>query len=575
MTISYLNNQYVPSNTGTKCDYDPVNNILYIADGTTLKALSYSNSGYTVLGSVTVGDSIRSLRYKNGRIFIVYGDTPSTLRIYTFDGANFHLVTSSDTSTIGHIIWYDVDTNDDSTVVFLCGFNHIYGGALYVLLFDGSNLTSPMNNYLTYTNYFITLIKYYNGVLFCLENLANIVAFTIDADGFTNVAFCAIGTHENNLQYLEIVNNRIFINGKVFSYNGTGTISLIGTIQTSGNLSISMRYLFGLVISACDDGLYTYTYNFDNDTFLLKDSYTNHGFINFSIDKYGLFHGSTFVGKSIQAFDLGIVQSVNFIAAPLVAQTMQLINFTNLSQGCNNSIWNFGDGSSSVEFSPTKYYTAPGIYTITLSVNGILGEAQEKTRVAYIIIIPKESNLFIEQFKKTNSIPRLLIPFILEMQELQQVFTDLKLLRAISTATGKQLDNISDIRRITGQSDTDYRAAIQLHIKMITSPSDPDTIINNLQYFLNAGVCTIDHDEPAPATISIHANTTTTASSSAVNNVKQLNEIKGAGIALFVSLNDLTPLHIINDDSSTPSRGLGLSEMSSLYQGGQIAERIL
>ena len=44
--------------------------------------------------------------------------------------------------------------------------------------------------------------------------------------------------------------------------------------------------------------------------------------------------------------------------------------FTNLSNNGQTFLWNFGDGTSSAEVSPVHTYTAPGTYSVSLTVDG-------------------------------------------------------------------------------------------------------------------------------------------------------------------------------------------------------------
>ena len=49
-------------------------------------------------------------------------------------------------------------------------------------------------------------------------------------------------------------------------------------------------------------------------------------------------------------------------------------NFTNESQSASIFEWNFGDGETSTEESPSHVYTEAGTYTVTLSIGGLCGE---------------------------------------------------------------------------------------------------------------------------------------------------------------------------------------------------------
>jgi PKD repeat protein len=62
-------------------------------------------------------------------------------------------------------------------------------------------------------------------------------------------------------------------------------------------------------------------------------------------------------------------------SSDLTAGTLPLaLQFTNLSTGAIEWTWNFGDGAGSSEEHPAHIYTAPGSYTVSLTIKGTWGE---------------------------------------------------------------------------------------------------------------------------------------------------------------------------------------------------------
>jgi PKD repeat protein len=59
------------------------------------------------------------------------------------------------------------------------------------------------------------------------------------------------------------------------------------------------------------------------------------------------------------------------------------VTFTNCSTGWLAFIWNFGDGQTSIELSPSHTYTAAGTYTVTLSLTNSEGTT---TKTATVVV---------------------------------------------------------------------------------------------------------------------------------------------------------------------------------------------
>ena len=63
-----------------------------------------------------------------------------------------------------------------------------------------------------------------------------------------------------------------------------------------------------------------------------------------------------------------------------------LVTFSDLSQGSISAwAWEFGDGGSATEPSPTHLYPLPGVYTVTLTVSGP-GQSDTRVKVGYITV---------------------------------------------------------------------------------------------------------------------------------------------------------------------------------------------
>ncbi|MBN1889167.1 MAG: PKD domain-containing protein [Thermoflexales bacterium] len=76
----------------------------------------------------------------------------------------------------------------------------------------------------------------------------------------------------------------------------------------------------------------------------------------------------------------------NFTANPLLGAHPLTVTFTNHSTGpYTASLWDFGDGETSVLASPTHTYATTGVYTVSLTVTGV-DESDTLTRTRYITV---------------------------------------------------------------------------------------------------------------------------------------------------------------------------------------------
>ena len=86
--------------------------------------------------------------------------------------------------------------------------------------------------------------------------------------------------------------------------------------------------------------------------------------------------------------------SAEFSASPTQGSVPLAVAFTNQSAGnITNHLWNFGDGNTSNEISPSHTYSSQGVYPVTLLVEGPTGMDIE-TKADYITVNPGAVQLF-------------------------------------------------------------------------------------------------------------------------------------------------------------------------------------
>jgi len=103
--------------------------------------------------------------------------------------------------------------------------------------------------------------------------------------------------------------------------------------------------------------------------------------------------GSNAVTKSsyINIANALMAPVASFSASPTAGNTPLRVSFTDISTGTPISWnWNFGDGTSSTQKSPTHTYSAAGSYTVVLTVSNATGSNTVK-KSNYIVANPSKS----------------------------------------------------------------------------------------------------------------------------------------------------------------------------------------
>jgi PKD repeat protein len=92
-------------------------------------------------------------------------------------------------------------------------------------------------------------------------------------------------------------------------------------------------------------------------------------------------------GRGLYSTDHFSPARADFSADRFVIYTGKGIQFTNGSVKATSWAWNFGDGFTSILSNPAHTYNTPGVYTVSLSINGG-GGALTNTKTAYITVLP-------------------------------------------------------------------------------------------------------------------------------------------------------------------------------------------
>jgi len=94
------------------------------------------------------------------------------------------------------------------------------------------------------------------------------------------------------------------------------------------------------------------------------------------------------IGNDTLTVTYTLPPTADFSAEVTSAEAPLSVKFTDVSTGTITSrLWDFGDGQTSTATAPNHLYTAPGLYTVSLTVSGPGGE-HNKTVTDYITVKP-------------------------------------------------------------------------------------------------------------------------------------------------------------------------------------------
>lgn len=91
-------------------------------------------------------------------------------------------------------------------------------------------------------------------------------------------------------------------------------------------------------------------------------------------------------GRGLFSSDVFADPNPDFVADKIIAYINKPINFTDASYKSTSWNWSFGDGGNSASKNTVHTYSSPGIYTVSLQINGAL----TATKTAYIQVLPNK-----------------------------------------------------------------------------------------------------------------------------------------------------------------------------------------
>jgi len=177
----------------------------------------------------------------------------------------------------------------------------------------------------------------------------------------------------------------------------------------------------------------------------------------------------------------------------------------------------------------------------------------------------RAKTLLLSQYKDKTNFTKIIDIFGGKIQELETVYFELMLDRALSTAVGVQLDGLGDIlgEERLARSDSDYRAALSIRIKINISSGEPETLIDVFAALTDA--TTVQYSEFYPA----GAQLTSDGSTLPTNLADGMYSIAPATVSLILIIMSGTPFTFEGDPD-----GAGFADVGFSTGAGEFSEAI-
>lgn len=171
-----------------------------------------------------------------------------------------------------------------------------------------------------------------------------------------------------------------------------------------------------------------------------------------------------------------------------------------------------------------------------------------------------------QQYRGKERMSALISSFINQVQEVEDVFHDLKTDRTLDNSVGVQLDGIGQIvglPRVPGQDDEDYRKDLDFQIILNMNEATPEELIAAAKFFTDSE--TIEYNELYPAALAIFVPIVLSTDDQGIIRTK-LKKLAAAGVSLSeFGFSD-------PDNPFLFDEGNGLGDTSNPATGGLLAD---
>jgi len=165
-------------------------------------------------------------------------------------------------------------------------------------------------------------------------------------------------------------------------------------------------------------------------------------------------------------------------------------------------------------------------------------------------------------------------------QGIETVLFDLLNNRALSTATGLQLDNLGtilDTARTVGETDDSYRARLFSATSQLQKSGEPEHLIEIFNFLLNPDSMILQEIYPAGVQLTAHDDTDPESFTIDSDTREAMDNVKAAGIELILQMATTSDYFMMADESETDVNGDGPDDAlhglgdETLTEGGALA----
>lgn len=168
--------------------------------------------------------------------------------------------------------------------------------------------------------------------------------------------------------------------------------------------------------------------------------------------------GKTYYYLAIADYSNPVPPVANFTASNTAPYTNQAITFTDTSTGSPTSwAWDFGDSTTSTVQNPTKTYTTPGTYTVTLTATNAQGSDGE-TKTGYITVTAPPPGAILVQSKTATTTTNYVNSTTISSTSAVTTGNMLVLTIASTATTANDISGVTDNRGNTWTKATSYLA---------------------------------------------------------------------------------------------------------------------